>query len=593
MISPTPIGDPGPPGPTGTTTPGGAPPAATAALATTGSQETSSVQNSGSSSYVDKLKVNVNRFERLTRNVLEINLEKDSSVTFINLEAETVAKVLSNLGVDIKTQVEAVQTCPGNSKKIFVWLKPAVNIANFCKEESLRVSSGVRTGLIKPMDRTEVTVLIKGLNLNTPDSLILNYLNLHGKVVSGKVIYDVERSGPLKGLKNGDRKYLVDFTNGVNMSSYHLIDGVKVQVFYPGQRKTCGRCHQTGIKCPGKGFARDCNAERVKLSDYMKDHWKAIKFEPTNFVLAVEEDEDVNHGDVIIKDTPKFTPVKPNPEQTVPDENLTAVALKNLPAQIPEREVRNFLFQHGLKMTQGQLKIVHNDQRNASVDVENIDAATCKLLIANINEKVFFNNKKLYCRALVDMTSPIKASESVENHAAGDTSRAEDAPPNVVVTQSPKSEIPGMTPEELKKNNQKVRMKQKKDAKAKLKENEAKEWQTIEKKGIIPKKQPKKKVAKPDDEKIEDDEEESTPKKLEKMFTFESADLSPKSQDLLSPAIFNSRSAKIIQKEEMWRKSIGSKRELALSPDDERHTRQRCSSTGQGFSEVFSKSDHA
>ena len=203
MISPTPIGDPGPPGPTGTTTPGGAPPAATAALATTGSQETSSVQNSGSSSYVDKLKVNVNRFERLTRNVLEINLEKDSSVTFINLEAETVAKVLSNLGVDIQTQVEAVQTCPGNSKKIFVWLKPDVNIANFCKEESLKVSSGIRTGLIKPMDRTEVTVLIKGLNLNTPDSLILNYLYLHGKVVSGKVIYDVERSGPLNPITYG------------------------------------------------------------------------------------------------------------------------------------------------------------------------------------------------------------------------------------------------------------------------------------------------------------------------------------------------------------------------------------------------------
>ena len=157
-----------------------------------------------------------------------------------------------------------------------------------------------------------------------------------------------------------------------------------------------------------------------------------------------------------------------------------------------------------------------------------------------------------------------------------------------MVTQTPKSEIPGLTPEELKKNNLKVRQKQKRDAKAKLKENEAKEWQTIEKK-----KQPKKKEEKSEDEKIEDDEEESTPKKLEKLFTFESADLSPKSQDLLSPAIFNSRSAKIIQKEEMWRKSIGSKRELALSPDDERHTRQRCSSTGQGFSEVFSKSDHA
>ena len=45
------------------------------------------------------------------------------------------------------------------------------------------------------------------------------------------------------------------------------------------------------------------------------------------------------------------------------------------------------------------------------------------------------------------MTSPVKASESVENPAA------EDAPPKVVVTQTPKSEIPGLTPEELKKNN--------------------------------------------------------------------------------------------------------------------------------------------
>ena len=84
MISSTPIGDPGPPGsaPTGPTPPpGGAPatPGATAALTTTGSQETSSVQNSGSSSYMEKLKVNVNRFEKLKRNVLEINLEKDSS----------------------------------------------------------------------------------------------------------------------------------------------------------------------------------------------------------------------------------------------------------------------------------------------------------------------------------------------------------------------------------------------------------------------------------------------------------------------------------------------------------------------------------
>ena len=76
----------------------------------------------------------------------------------------------------------------------------------------------------------------------------------------------------------------------------------------------------------------------------------------------------MNHGDMEIKDSPKFTPVKTNQEQTVPEEKLTAVALKNLPAPIPETEVRSFLFLHGLQMTQGQLKIVQNELRNASVD---------------------------------------------------------------------------------------------------------------------------------------------------------------------------------------------------------------------------------
>jgi hypothetical protein len=42
-------------------------------------------------------------------------------------------------------------------------------------------------------------------------SLVLSYMNLHGKVVSGKVIYDVERSGPLKGLETviGNTKWIL------------------------------------------------------------------------------------------------------------------------------------------------------------------------------------------------------------------------------------------------------------------------------------------------------------------------------------------------------------------------------------------------
>ena len=39
---------------------------------------------------------------------------------------------------------------------------------------------------------------ISGLNFNTPDSLVFEYLNKHGKVAHNKVIYDTEKDGPLK-----------------------------------------------------------------------------------------------------------------------------------------------------------------------------------------------------------------------------------------------------------------------------------------------------------------------------------------------------------------------------------------------------------
>ena len=51
---------------------------------------------------------------------------------------------------------------------------------------------------IKPMDRTEVYVIVKGLNLNTPDILVMEYLGKHGKVVSDKVVYDTDKDGPFK-----------------------------------------------------------------------------------------------------------------------------------------------------------------------------------------------------------------------------------------------------------------------------------------------------------------------------------------------------------------------------------------------------------
>jgi hypothetical protein len=127
------------------------------------------------------------------------------------------------------------------------------------------------------MDKAEVAVLIKGLNLNTPDTLVKEYLNKHGKIVNEKVIYEVGTEGPFKGIKNGNQKYLVDFTKGSNAGSYHILDGANIQIMYPGQLKTCARCHQTSRLCPVGGIARECdnqNGKKVKLIDHMRArHW--------------------------------------------------------------------------------------------------------------------------------------------------------------------------------------------------------------------------------------------------------------------------------------------------------------------------------
>ena len=289
--------------------------------------------------YSDKMKLNLKRSERLKRKVLEITVESQGN---FKINEEDVAKLMTRLGIDQRTHMEGFQICPGNSKKILFWLKDHCDISKFCKDESFRINENVRTGMIRQMDRTEVTVTVKGLNFNTPDTVVIEYLNKHGKVVTDKVIYEVAADGPFKGLKNGNRKYKVDFSKGINLGTFHILDGAKIEARYPGQRRTCGRCQQTSNTCPGGGIAKACNENggtKVKLSEFMVEHWKSIGFAPTEFTL----DEDIDtENDVEIKDSEKFTPKKIElSEEEIG--RLTGIILKNLPIALPDKDILEVL----------------------------------------------------------------------------------------------------------------------------------------------------------------------------------------------------------------------------------------------------------
>jgi hypothetical protein len=193
--------------------------------------------------------VRILRDERLKRNVLEINIALDQNV---KIEKEAVAKFFSCMGLKAGPggDLEGFQL---KRKKVFAWLIDGSDLGKYCTVEVFRIAPGIKTALIKPMDRREVQVTISGLNINTPDSFIFTYI--FGKLHSHKVIYDREREGPLAGIKNGDRRVMVDFNGVRDMGTYHLMDGEAVTVNYSGQRRTCGRCHQDSRSCPGGGWA--------------------------------------------------------------------------------------------------------------------------------------------------------------------------------------------------------------------------------------------------------------------------------------------------------------------------------------------------
>ena len=135
--------------------------------------------------YRDVVQTSIGRSERLKRNVLEIQLEKESSHD--EVEEQAVANLLQQVGVR-RDDVEGVQFSPPKApRKVFVWLTPQIDLNQFCFSESYRINNRVKTGIIKPMDRREVEVIVRGLNINTPDGAVMSYLSHFGKLINKKL----------------------------------------------------------------------------------------------------------------------------------------------------------------------------------------------------------------------------------------------------------------------------------------------------------------------------------------------------------------------------------------------------------------------
>ena len=343
------------------------------------------------------------------KNILEVVLEKDVRGSFSVSESDC-AKYLMKLGLDLKpgVQVDGVQICPNGRGVILVTLKSDVDISEFCRYDVVDLThTGIRVVMTKPAGKREVVVTFRGIHPNTNDETILQYLNKFGRVVSNKVVHGVYLDGPLKGMKNGNRSYKVELQPGVNIGSYHLLDGQKVTARYNGQQQTCARCLQTARDCKGYGVAKKCELEGGKKMDfgvYITRLWKRIGYLPevSNIV-----DDDSN---VELQTGGEFTPQK----VTSSPELFTGVVIKNIPKEIDQGEVVEFLLESGLpEVNLDAIQFEHS----GAVSIRNIDNRVCLLLIENLHEKRVFS-RRIYCNGIVPLTPQKNASKdpSLQSH---------------------------------------------------------------------------------------------------------------------------------------------------------------------------------
>ena len=388
-------------------------------------------------SYADRAKMNIRYDQKLQRNVLEIEVEKDNLEDEIILSEETVAKLLNKIKLNINAHVEGYQISFGRKKsKIEVLCKQGLNLEQFCVQESLEVEKGVKTNFIRPAGRKDVEVTVTGLGFNTPDSLIQEYITkFGGKMVTKDVIYGKYGAGLFQGKLNGVRKYRVDFTEAkLQMGTFHILDGQKVKVFYRGNRSTCGWCQADVTKCPGGAKAKSCKeagTKQVHLSEHMKEVWSSIEFNPQNFEISEVEYDDTENADNIGGDRKVLQtfhfPRKVDSNKMSPSESAkyNVVRINNFPREITNEDVVKFITNETKEVI--DVAEVKSEKTTYSTNIylgpgpsQEVIAKVTELLDFKTTNKTFFGGRKLHVQLHRPLTPKKKEINDSEESSETD-----------------------------------------------------------------------------------------------------------------------------------------------------------------------------
>ena len=351
----------------------------------------------------------MNISKRNKTNTLEIRLESDlSGGCFLN--SEEIERLFRRLNIG-REEFTSCQACPERKNVVYITLANGVDVNKFIynNNESFVLKPGLRTTSIKHASNKEVNVHVFGLHPDTKDEAVIRYLNAHGKVsTTSPVTYSVYPGIPgssfLAGKRNGTRVYLMEVKK--NIGSTHIIDREKVSIRYPGQIKTCNKCQELSFNCPGKGFARDCTADKILLSDYMNSYWKKIDFRPD----TTEMNEDVD-------DTDSDTPAKTDEVWLDTNESsheYSGVVIKGIKKDSNQEEILKMLHEAGLPETYGIEDCLFIDKfEMMTIYIHDLKSETCVQMVKNLHRKVF-HDMKLAAYSLVEDTPTKTLKDDLE-----------------------------------------------------------------------------------------------------------------------------------------------------------------------------------
>ena len=200
--------------------------------------------------------------DQVRKNLLITRIKKDVTAKNRYFDGELCDLLLGKLGINKANELIGIQPRLDHGDVIVeTWIKDHVQPEKFSSDLQFTLAAGFTVMGTHPVHTREVPVVVMGLPLDVEDIEVRQYFaKFGGKPSENPPQYLNYPDGPVKGYRNGERRYRVDFSGQhIQMGSFHFIKRVKVKITYGGNIATCGWCHESVSGCPGNVIASKCH----------------------------------------------------------------------------------------------------------------------------------------------------------------------------------------------------------------------------------------------------------------------------------------------------------------------------------------------